>query len=308
MCGANRSLVGRDLRGLPVGAENGGSASAPGRAGFGAGRSSILAARRSVAWVAPCRWWSARRCDRRRPGHAGVAAGRRRGRGPCSAGGVSSPPAAPWLRYLPMRYSSAGFLTTGKRKAKSSGPGSRVPAPGRKGSWLLRGLGLRPGQRVGDVVPELLPRLPFGLGELGKGLRPAHVGEIRVYQPVPQRSSELGLRWGIVRLLVQKSAPSFQVGPQPVQGLPAQAGAFLVVELVGVLALAGRGEGRGAGGGVAVGGQALAGGCRRAGEGFLVEAGGGAVEAFEGTQAGQFDPLGGAGWGGFAVEEVGQLF
>ena len=43
------------------------------------------------------------------------------------------------------------------------------------------------------------------------------------------------------------------------------------------------------------------------GEGFLVEAGGGAVEAFEGTQPGQFDPLGGARRRGFAFEEAGQL-
>jgi len=46
------------------------------------------------------------------------------------------------------------------------------------------GFSLTPLQRVGDVRPELLPGLPFGLGQLGQGIRTAYAVEVRISQPV----------------------------------------------------------------------------------------------------------------------------
>ena len=51
---------------------------------------------------------------------------------------------------------------------------------------------------------------------------------------------------------VQLLAPAGQVSPQPVEGLPAQAGSLLVIEVTRIFALAAASQGRGTGGVVAV--------------------------------------------------------
>ena len=68
----------------------------------------------------------------------------------------------------------------------------------------------------------------------------AHAGEVGV--PLPVLNLLEYDPPGRVRIFVEKPVPSRQVGPQPVEGLPAQSGAFLPVETVGVLALAAPGQ------------------------------------------------------------------
>src|SRR5262249_12817296 len=114
--------------------------------------------------------------------------------------------------------------------------------------WRSGSLG--PLQQVGNAVPQLLPLLPFGFGELGYRPRTSHTGEIRILLPVLHGFGQR--RSGFVRLLFQESAPCGQVSTQPIQGLAAKSGALVAVEFVGVLALAAAGQGGSTGGVVAV--------------------------------------------------------
>ena len=81
--------------------------------------------------------------------------------------------------------------------------------------------------------------LPLGLGKLGQGGFVAEAGEVGVLLPVLHHPSELGTVGGLAAL--QLLGTQGQVGAEPVEGLLAQAGPLLVVELGGVLALAGGG-------------------------------------------------------------------
>jgi hypothetical protein len=116
-----------------------------------------------------------------------------------------------------------------------------------------------------DLLPEFLPVGALGLGQFAEGRLAAHAGEVRVRQPVLHRCGDG--RAGLVRFLLQELAPRPQVGVQPVEGLPAEAGALLLIEAGRVLALPAAGEGGGAGGVVAVAGNQPLGKCRFGSEG-----------------------------------------
>jgi hypothetical protein len=62
-------------------------------------------------------------------------------------------------------------------------------------------------------------------------LRPAHASEIGIFQPVLEvLHDDLP---DLIRLVLEQPIPRRPVGPQPVQGLPAQAGAPLCVWIGG---------------------------------------------------------------------------
>jgi hypothetical protein len=77
-----------------------------------------------------------------------------------------------------------------------------LQGPGLLSGHLAAGLRFRrhrslgPGQRVGDVRPQLLPLLAFARGQPGQSLRLAHAGEVGVCQPVVQVAGDkrAGLR------------------------------------------------------------------------------------------------------------------
>ena len=84
-----------------------------------------------------------------------------------------------------------------------------------------------------DIGPQLDPSLPFPLGQLGQGsAKPREVGG-----PLPalERLLEQGTTFGLTAF--QPLAPRQQLGAQPVQGLPAEAGALRGTQCPGVLAL-----------------------------------------------------------------------
>ena len=86
--------------------------------------------------------------------------------------------------------------------------------------------------------------------EFGQDRRVADAGQVGVLLPVTQGSHDG--RSGLGRAGVDAAAPGGQVGLQPVEGLLAQAGALVVVELGRVFALAGGGQRGKASGVVAV--------------------------------------------------------
>src|SRR5262249_53735744 len=137
---------------------------------------------------------------------------------------------------------------------------------------LRRSAGALP-QRL-HVLPQLLPLLPFALGQLLQGVA-AHAGEILVLLPVLHPFAYRGA--DLVGLLLQQPAIRGQIGPQPVQGLLAQAAALFHIERVGVLALATPREGSGAGGVIAELSVQVVGQLRLLGESLPVEASGGRV-------------------------------
>src|SRR5262249_41079111 len=131
----------------------------------------------------------------------------------------------------------------------------RCPAPvGRCRLRFVGGLFSRgavvpsPGERLLDVRPELAPGGAFRLGEASQ--LPAHTGEVAVPRPVWQRLPEPCAAPGGV--LPRGLAELCQLSAQPAQGPPAEGGAPLVIERVGVLALAAASQRGGAGGRVAV--------------------------------------------------------
>src|SRR5262249_21099280 len=148
------------------------------------------------------------------------------------------------------------------------------------------------GEQGLDLGPEVAPGGPLALREFGERVGVANGGQVRGLRPVAQPLAG-GVRGPGVGA-GQALGVGGPIGPQPVPGAVAQAGAGRGVEGVGVLALAGAGAGGGAGGVVAVrGGERGAGG-----EGFGVERDGGGVELPIRLlrQVGQADLLGGAGW------------
>jgi hypothetical protein len=134
--------------------------------------------------------------------------------------------------------------------------------------------GLLP-QRL-HLLPQLLPRRTFGLGQFAKNSLAAHTGEVVVLEPMLQPLGDGGA--GLARGPVHHLPIRLQVGPQPVQSLPAQAATLLVIEGLGVLPLAAAGQRGGAGGVVAVLPLQVVGQLRLLGEPLVVEAGGGCVQ------------------------------
>ncbi len=86
-------------------------------------------------------------------------------------------------------------------------------------------------QGVGDVVPERLPELPLGLGQHAQRFRFAHANEVGIFQPMLEVwHDDLP---DLIRLLLEQPIPRRPVDTQPVEGLPAQAGAPLCVWIDG---------------------------------------------------------------------------
>src|SRR5205823_5397133 len=112
---------------------------------------------------------------------------------------------------------------------------------------LRRGDGTLP--QCLDLLPERLPLLALGFGQLGQGRRTADAGEIRVLLPVLHSFTYHGA--GLVGLFVQQAAIRGQVGPQPVEGLTAEASTLPDMALSRVFALTTTGQGGSAGGVVA---------------------------------------------------------
>lgn len=83
-----------------------------------------------------------------------------------------------------------------------------------------------------DFLPQLVPVLAFGLGQVGERLVVAHTCKVGGFLP------ELHGGAGLVRIVLQHRAPFRQVGLQPSQALLAETGAFLFVERLGALVLA----------------------------------------------------------------------
>src|SRR5262249_43867347 len=98
-------------------------------------------------------------------------------------------------------------------------------------------------QRV-HVGPEPFPLLSFLNREPGKGVLAADAAEAGIGLPLPQALVELSVG--------RRLAPPGKVLAEPLEGLPAPAGASLAVQLVGALALSATRPGGGAGGEVAV--------------------------------------------------------
>ena len=82
-----------------------------------------------------------------------------------------------------------------------------------------------------------------------EGLRLADAGEAEVLQPAGEDAPDVGAGFGVVP---GPRGPRRQVGPQPVEGLLAEATAFPVVQFAGVLSLAGGSQRSGTSGVVAV--------------------------------------------------------
>src|SRR5262245_38347888 len=103
---------------------------------------------------------------------------------------------------------------------------------------------------VFDLLPQFPPVLALGFGQLAQRIT-AHTREVGILQPVLHlpRDGDANL----VRVLAEQGAPGCQIGPQPVEGLPTEAGTLAAVEFVSVLALTAAGKRRGTGGVVAVG-------------------------------------------------------
>src|SRR4051794_4419040 len=98
----------------------------------------------------------------------------------------------------------------------------------------------------GDVGPEFLPRRTLLLGQGGQSFLVAHSGQVCVLLPVGKELLNHLPR--VPMVFLGQAAERAQVGLQPVEGLLTKAGAFLVLDLAGVLSLARRSQGSGAGG------------------------------------------------------------
>src|SRR5262249_60984314 len=109
------------------------------------------------------------------------------------------------------------------------------------------GLAHAPEQRV-HVGPEALPLLALVFRELGEGIRGADRGKVVVGLPVPHPQPDLDFGPGVA--VVERLAPPGEVLPQPFAGLPAPAGALLVIQRVRVPAAATTRQRRGAGPGI----------------------------------------------------------
>jgi hypothetical protein len=97
-----------------------------------------------------------------------------------------------------------------------------------------------------DVLPELLPLLAFGLGQLGQGRFAPDAGEIRVLLPVLHRLQHGGT--GFAGPAFQLLASGREVCAKLVECLATQRGAGFVVQRIGVLAFSAARQGCGAGG------------------------------------------------------------
>src|SRR5437899_12909432 len=100
-----------------------------------------------------------------------------------------------------------------------------------------------------DVGPELLPRRSLLLGQGGQRLLVAQRGQVGVLLPVRELLLD---RWTSFLAFLGERGVGGEVSAQPVEGLLAEAGALLVVELSGVGALACGGQCGGTGGAGAV--------------------------------------------------------
>src|SRR5262245_23244966 len=87
---------------------------------------------------------------------------------------------------------------------------------------LRRCRSLGPGQRVRDVRPQLVPGLPFALGQPGQDVGPVEPEEVRVPQPAAQAAEAEPT--GLLRVRRQPPALRRQLLPQPAQGQAAEAG------------------------------------------------------------------------------------
>ena len=197
------------------------------------------------------------------------------------------------IGFLPSRlYGDSHRPVNGKRlpsrtrmaEAVAAGPESPAAATERLGGFS-RSLSLGTLEQPMDIVPESLPFLPLGLGELGESSRVADAGEVGVLLPVlhllPYAGAVNGL--AIIELL---GAPG-QFSAEPAEGLLSQAGPLGLVKRGGVLTLAGSGERREAGGVVAMGCRLVVGQFGVGGEGVAEKAGGGVVPFLDSAPFGQ---------------------
>src|SRR5262249_8129489 len=136
--------------------------------------------------------------------------------------------------------------------------------------------------------PETLPLLALLGRNAGEGIIAADPREVDVVSPVLHLAPDGSP--GLCLATLECLAPPGEVQAQPLQGLPAPACAFRVVQVGRILALGVAGQGRITGGVVAVTGGVVAVGpahvvCQLGLrlESLLGEAGGGAVEAFDVT-------------------------
>src|SRR5262249_4450293 len=89
-------------------------------------------------------------------------------------------------------------------------------------------------QRV-HIGPELLPLLAFLVRQRGEAVPGADAGKVAVDLPVPQLLPDPGVGRCVAAL--ERFVPPGEVLAEPFEGLAAPEGAFLVVQLVRVLAL-----------------------------------------------------------------------
>src|SRR6516164_4455485 len=90
-------------------------------------------------------------------------------------------------------------------------------------------------EHCAHVRPETLPLLAFLLRQPGEGVLGADAGKVAVDLPLPQLVPDLGDGRCVAAL--ERSVPPGEVLAEPFEGLAAPEGAFLVVQLVRVLAL-----------------------------------------------------------------------
>src|SRR5262249_22156389 len=155
---------------------------------------------------------------------------------PCSGRGASAALPPP-ERSVPNNSSLSPVVPPG-RSVESLLPSA--------GQCLGTGSGACPWRRGGpppqglDLLPQPLPVSPLALGPPGQGVGATHAGEVGVRQPVLHRLGDG--RGGPVRFPGQQSLPGIEVGPQPVEGLAAEASTLSGIALSRVLALAATGQ------------------------------------------------------------------
>src|SRR5262249_2195561 len=115
--------------------------------------------------------------------------------------------------------------------------------------------------------------------QLGHRALVADADQVGVHLAVPKEPQRLFSRFGIA--LFEPCLPRLDIGPEPVQSQCPQAVAFLLVELVGVLALVAARQGRVAGGVVAVLGLGLIRQLGLGGKRLLIKLGCSVVESLE---------------------------
>src|SRR5262249_32515035 len=97
----------------------------------------------------------------------------------------------------------------------------------------------------GDVGPELFPGRPFLLGQDGQGLLVAQSSQVWILLPVTE--TLLDDLTSVLIAFVGEAGVDNQVGPQPVEGLLAEAATLLLIPFAGILSFSADGQGSGAG-------------------------------------------------------------